>query len=153
MSLPSVHGEFRAGADPELRFAPSGVAVCKLRAVASSRKKVGEEWQDDKTCWVNLIAFKKMAENMAESVAKGDLITVVGKLQTQTWEDNDGNSRLSVDVVLDSIGPAITWNPARVERTQRSSGGSSGGGGGSAPPTPDEDPWAAPAAQPEEPPF
>jgi single-strand DNA-binding protein len=150
--LPSVTGEFRCGADPELRFAPSGVAVCKVRAVASSRKKVNDEWVDDKTTWVNLVGFKRTAENMAETLAKGYLVTVTGRLQVENWEDNEGNKRTSVDVILDSIGPSLSFVAAKVQASERSSTGSggSGGGGGS---SPDEDPWAAPTGQTEEPPF
>jgi single-strand DNA-binding protein len=145
VSLPNVMGEFRVVADPELRFAPSGVAVCKMRAVASSRKKVNDEWVDDKNAWVNITTFKKSAENAAETYQKGDLITVCGRLQTEDWEDKDGNKRTSVDIVADSIGAATTWTSARIARAERS-GSSSGGGaqrssGGSS----DPDPWATPA--------
>lgn len=146
IGLPVVTGEFRVAADPVLRFAPSGVAVCKLRAVASSRKKVNEEWVDDKTCWVNLTGFKRTAENMAESFQKGDLVTVVGKIQTEDWEDKDGGKRTSVDIVCDSIGAAVTFAVASVHKAERVPAG----GGGRSPA--DEDPWAAPV-QPEDPPF
>jgi single-strand DNA-binding protein len=154
VSLPQVHGEFRIGADPELRFAPSGVAVCKARAVASSRKKTeGGEWVDDKTCWVYLVGFKRMAENMAESLEKGHLVTVIGKVSTDEWEDREGNKRTSINVVVDSIGPAITWDPARVMKGERQQGG---GGGQQQQSSPQEDPWATgPSSEPqaEEPPF
>lgn len=159
MTLPTVTGEFRVAGDPNLRFAPSGVAVCNLRAVASSRKKVDEEWVDDKSAWVNLTGFKKQAENMAESLQKGDLVTVIGKMNTEDWEDGEGNKRTSVNILVDSIGPAVTWTPATVHRTERSSGGSSAGqrsGGGGASRSsgpPAEDPWAAPPAGQEDPPF
>jgi single-strand DNA-binding protein len=147
-------GEFRVAADPVLRFAPSGMAICKLRAVASSRKKVDDEWVDDKSCWVNLTGFKKAAENMAESFVKGDLVTVTGRLQTEDWEDNDGNKRTSVEVVVDSIGAAVTWTPAKIARTERSSSSSSSGGGGVSRSSSADtvDPWAVPA-QDDAPPF
>lgn len=118
--LPAVIGEFRAAADPELRFSPSGIAVARLRAVASSRKKLDDgTWIDDKTVWVNLTAFKKVAENMAESFQKGDLLVVTGKLQIDEWEDREGGKRTSVDILIDTIGHSTAFNPSRSIKTDR----------------------------------
>jgi single-strand DNA-binding protein len=147
--LPQVVGEFRVGVEPNLRFAPSGTAVCSIRAVASSRKKdEGGNWVDDKTTWVDLVGFKKVAENMAESFSKGDLVTVTGKLQVEEWTDNENNKRTSVRVMVDTIGMSVAFNAARsikADRPASSSGGQS---------APAEDPWAQPAgAQSDEPPF
>jgi single-strand DNA-binding protein len=154
MYLPTVAAEFRAVADAELRFAPSGVAVAKVRAVASKQKKNDAgEWVDDKDCWVSVVAFKRLAENMAESILKGDLFVVVGKINTEDWEDKDGNKRTSINVVADHIGPSLTFNPAIPQRTERASGG---GGGGSKASSQDGDPWAAPdpaGNKTEDPPF
>lgn len=145
--LPVVTGEFRCAADPELRFAPSGVAVGKIRAVASSRKKnEADEWVDDKTCWVTITGFKRVAENMAESFQKGDLLLVTGKLQTEDWEDKDGNKRTSISIVADVIGPAVTFQPAR---TMRSEGRSTSQSAAPAQAAAEQDPWS----QSDEPPF
>jgi single-strand DNA-binding protein len=115
--------------------------ICKVRAVASSRKKdESGNWVDDKSVWVSLTGFNKVAENMAESITKGDLLTVVGRLQVSDWEDSEGHKRTSVEVSVDSIGPAITWNPAKVQRGERRTS------------TPDEDPWAT-GGTTDEPPF
>lgn len=161
MALPQVFGEFRLGGDPDLRFAPSGVAVATISAVASSRKKEGDEWVDDKTTWVQLVGFKKLAENMAESFFKGDLVVVAGKLQVEDWEDNDGNKRKSVKVILDHIGPSVAWDAARSLKSERSS--NSGGGSGTSGASRQEgqaqrsttpaqnDPWSSPPG--DEPPF
>lgn len=125
MTLPAVTGEFRVAMEPDLRFSPSGVAVGRLRCVASSRKKnegTGE-WEDDKTCWVNLLAFKDQAQNMVESFQKSDLVIVVGKLQTEDWEDSNGGKRTSVTIVVDSIGPSTRWaaagRPIKIDREQQ----------------------------------
>lgn len=147
--LPQVMGEFRVAADPELRFAPSGTAVGKIRAVASSRKKEGDEWVDDKVCWVNLLGFKQVAENMAESFAKGDLVVVNGRLQTEDWEDKEGVKRTTMTIVVDSIGPSVRWSAARSLGGERKGEKKSSG---DAPSSPQDDPWATGPAS-EEPPF
>lgn len=118
--LPITSGEFRLVADPELKFAASGVAVAKLRLVASSRKKDDDgKWVDDKTCWMNAVAFKKVAENIAESFAKGDLVLVSGRQQTEEWEDKDGNKRSSQSIVVDTIGPSLAFSPAKSVQAER----------------------------------
>lgn len=152
--LPLVTGEFRVGGEPNLRFAPSGTAVCRIRAVASSRKKdESGEWKDDKTAWVDLVGFKRLAENMAESFKQGDLVVITGKLQVEDWEDNEGNKRKSVNVVLDTIGMSAAWNPVAAIKTERQSQG-----GGNTPSNTQsntqQDPWqSSNNAQSDEPPF
>lgn len=150
--LPAVTGEFRLGSDPELRFTPSGMAVCEFRAVANSRKKVDGEWVDDKECWLTFVGFKEQAENMAESFEKGQSVIVSGRLQMEKWEDKEGNKRNTFKVLIDAVGHATRFSPSKSIKIDRGSGGgsSSGGGGGSR--GSDEDPWAAPPKE-EEPPF
>jgi single-strand DNA-binding protein len=147
MALPQITGEFRVVADPELKFAPSGMAIGTMRIVANSRKKEGDEWVDDKVCWLRATAFKREAENLAESYQKSDLVIITGRLQTEEWE-KDGVKQQSYGILIDHIGPSTKYNPAKVERTARSSGTGGGGGQQSAPAT---DPWATTAT--EEPPF
>lgn len=122
--LPSITGTFRVVAEPDLRYSPSGVAVATVRAVASRRKKNEQtgEWEDASSCWVRLKSFKQMAENTAESLQKGDLINVIGRIETEEWEDKDGNKRTSINVLCDSLGPALDFNPATVQRSERGSG-------------------------------
>lgn len=139
--LPEIVGEFRCAAEPNLRFAPSGTAVLNIRAVASSRKKTDSgEWVDDKTCWVNVVAFKKLAENAAESIEKGDLFMVKGRISTDEWENSEGEKRTSFNLIADYIGPSVTFNTAKVSRGERQSSGS-GGGGGQQSQQQQADPW------------
>jgi single-strand DNA-binding protein len=143
--LPVVNVEGRLAADPELRFSASGTPVLSMRIVASSRKKDGDQWVDDKTLWLSVTAFKKLAENVAESLGKGDLVIVQGKLQTEEWENREGEKRSEIRLIADTIGPSLAFRSAQL-LDGASSGGSrpASGGGDSAP--------AAPA-QEEEPPF
>lgn len=147
--LPQISGEFRLGTDPELRFSPSGVAICKVRAVASKRRNAGTDqapqWEDAATCWVTLTGFRQMAENMAESLAVRQLVTVTGQLEVEEYEDREGTKRLNVNVLLSSIGPSLSRDAAKViVREQQGATEQRQGGGGQ------NDPWAGGA---EEPPF
>lgn len=126
MALPQVSGEFTLVADPELKFAASGTAVAKVRLVANSQKKNDEtgKWDNDKTVWLRGVAFKKQAENIAESFAKGDLVMVTGRLQTEEWEKDDGTKGQAYTVLIDSIGASVRWDPAKRIKAERSSAGS-----------------------------
>ncbi len=142
--LPTITGEFRAVTDPELRFTPSGVAVANLRIAANSRKKVNDEWVDDKVVFLNLTCWKQQAENVAESVQKGDLIMVTGRLETREYETKDGEKRQSFDVTADQIGPSLAFATAKISKAERRSG--------SADKAPPADPYGTPP-QDDEPPF
>jgi single-strand DNA-binding protein len=154
--LPIVRGAFRLTHDPDLRFTPSGKAVASLRLVADKKKKdeATQEWVDDKVCFLRGTAWDKMAENVAESFVKGDLVLLEGALETRNYEV-DGEKRVSLEVNIYDIGPSVKWNVAKQERTTRSgaaSGASQPSGGGQPQPTA-ADPWQTPAGQPDEPPF
>lgn len=149
MALPLITIEGRAVIDPELRFSPNGVAIAKFRVVASSQKKneATGTWEDDKTLWINVTCFKQLAEHVAESVAKGDLITVVGRLQTNAWETKEGEKRSVIECIANSVAASLLFRniPHSAGRVER-------GNADSAPA--DNDPWAAQTgANPEEPPF
>lgn len=143
MTLPNITIEGRAVADPELRFASSGTAVCNVRLVASSRKKEGDEWVDDKAFWINVKFFNKMAENVAETVTKGMEIVVSGRIHTEEWEV-DGNKRSAPVVLADAVGPSLKWDAARIikaERTTASSGSTSTSSAPASGSAPDEPPF------------
>lgn len=158
--LPIISGEFRLVADPELRFTPSGIGVASLRLVADKQKKVEEngetKWVDDKVCWLNGTAWGRqggggLAENVAESLRKGDLVEVRGALETRNYETADGEKRTSLDVNIYSIGPSLRFRPIlhsdgagnKVTREGAVAPGE----------TPaSDDPWATPAST-DEPPF
>lgn len=110
--LPRLSVEGRLAADPELRFGQSGTAVCKLRLVASDRKKDERsgEWVDTDTLWLDVTAFDKLAENTVESVAKGDLVLVTGKLKTDEWTDREsGAKRSKITMIANAIGPSLQF--------------------------------------------
>lgn len=150
--LPILHGEFRAVTDPELRFSPSGKAFANLRIAANSRRKNDAgEWVDDKSVFLKVVCFGRVAENVAESITRGALIFVSGRLYGDEYETKDGEKRTQMTVMADAIGPSVTFKPARIlEPEQRQQGGQQQG-------APADDPWASggqpAAAGSDEPPF
>ena len=91
----------RLTGDPEVRYSPSGVAVARFSlAVQRSYVKQGEERQTD---FINIVAFRSTAEFIGKYFTKGQLMVVVGSLQSRSWDDKDGNKRYGMDVVAEEV--------------------------------------------------
>ena len=88
----------RLGADPEVRFTNSGMAVCNFRlATSESWSKEGEK--EERTEWHRIVAFGKLGEICGKWLAKGKQVYIEGRLQTREWEDRDGNRRWTTEIV------------------------------------------------------
>lgn len=149
--LPVITVEGRLGDDPTLRFAPSGVAVASFNIVCNDRKKNEStgQYEDVNPTWFKCTAFRTLAENIAESLKKGDLVIVVGKQQQEKYTNRDGEERTSYqNILVNTCGPSLVFATARVQKAERSSAPAET-------PTPAPDPWATPApgVTPEDPPF
>lgn len=89
----------RLVADPELRYTPNGIASCKFRvAVNRPFKNEGEQQAD----FISCVAWRKQAENLANYIRKGGLIGLEGRIQTGSYEGQNGKV-YTTDVVADSI--------------------------------------------------
>lgn len=90
----------RLVADPELRYTPNGIASCKFRvAVNRPFKNEGEQQAD----FISCMAWRKHAENLANFMKKGSLIGLEGRIQTGSYEGQDGKRVYTTDVVADTI--------------------------------------------------
>ncbi|MDP9067668.1 MAG: single-stranded DNA-binding protein [Actinomycetota bacterium] len=116
--------------DPELRFTPSGLPVANFTVAVNSRVKKGDQWEDRNDGFFRCSCWRDMAENVAESLQKGTRVMVIGRLQEQKWEDNDGGKRSRIEIQVDEVGPTLRWATATVQKSQRSGGGGFGGGQG-----------------------
>ena len=91
------------GADPEVRFTPSGVQVVSATLATS------ESWNDkngerqERTEWHRLVLWRKLAEIADQFLKKGSKIYVEGKLQTRSWDDQKGQKRYLTEVVVNNI--------------------------------------------------
>lgn len=88
----------RLTSKPELRYTTSNIA-CTNITVAIDRN-YGEEKKAD---FINIVVWRKQAENVCKYLDKGSLVSVEGRLQQNSYEDRDGNRRYKLDVVADNI--------------------------------------------------
>jgi single-strand DNA-binding protein len=89
--------------DPELRYTPSGMAVSNLRLAINHRfkDKTGELKQD--TCFINVVVWDKQAETCNQYLQKGRSVLIEGRLQSRSWQDNEGKNRSVVEVRADRV--------------------------------------------------
>ncbi len=89
----------RCANDPEMRYTPSGQAVLNLRIATSYSYQKDGEWQEVPQ-FTNCVFWNKPAEIVAQHISKGDYLYVDGRVQTRSWEDQDGNTRYRTEVVV-----------------------------------------------------
>jgi len=92
------------GRDPELRYTPSGAAVCNI-TVATSRnwkdKTSGEKVEE--TEWHRVVFYDRLAEIAGEYLKKGRSVYVEGRLKTRKWQDKEGVERYTTEIVAENM--------------------------------------------------
>ena len=87
--------------DPELRYTPSGIASTRF-TVAVNRTFSNQQGEREAD-FISCVAWRKQAENLANFMRKGSLIGVEGRIQTGSYEGQDGKRVYTTDVVADSV--------------------------------------------------
>jgi single-strand DNA-binding protein len=89
--------------DPELRYSPSGTAVAKF-GLATNRIHKGQDGEKkEEVCFVDIVAFGKMAEFCTNYFSKGKPIFIEGRLQFSTWETPEGQKRSKLEVIAEGM--------------------------------------------------
>ncbi|MEA3410768.1 MAG: single-stranded DNA-binding protein [Pseudomonadota bacterium] len=92
------------GADPEVRYSPSGSAVANLRLATTDNwrdKQSGE--QQERTEWHRVVLFGKLGEIAGEYLRKGAKVFIEGRLQTRKWQGQDGQDRYTTEIVANDM--------------------------------------------------
>jgi len=97
----------RLGKDPEVKHLQNGSSVANFSVATSESwkdKRSGE--RQEKTEWHNIVVWNENTIKFVESyLKKGDLVRLEGKIQTRSWEDNDGNKKYATEVVIPAFAP------------------------------------------------
>lgn len=120
--------------DPELRFTPSGAAVTNFTIASTPRTydRQTNEWKDGEALFMRCNIWKEAAENVAESLVRGNRVIATGKLKQRSFETKEGEKRTVVELEVEEIGPSLKFRTAKV--------GTKGATQGDAQ-KPKEDPW------------
>ena len=90
------------GADPDGRETRGSGWVANLRLATTSRVKKGDEWVDD-TEWHRVVCYGNTAENVLEYCKKGKQLYVEGRIRTDKWEDKEGNTKFTTEIVAQIV--------------------------------------------------
>jgi len=108
----------RVGRDPEVRYLASGTAVASFSLAVNNEYK-GEK----KTEWVNVVCFGKLAEVVGEYVTKGKQLYLSGRMQTDKWQDKQGNDRYTTKIITQTVQflgvPTTTKSDTESHRNER----------------------------------
>lgn len=136
MALPLITMTGNLTSDPELKFLPQGAARVGFRIACGERKKdANGEWVDGDTTFINVTCWRTLAENVAESLKKGDTVTVIGRLKSRTVEDPERGKATFFDVDADDVSVSLRRATAKPAKATASSSNA-----------PDHDPWAVESA-------
>lgn len=89
--------------DPDLRHTPSGTPVTEFRLAVSDSYTTSNGEKHDRTCFIDVVSWRKLAESCAEYLKKGSPVFVEGRLEQDTWTTNDGQRRSRIRVVAYSV--------------------------------------------------
>ena len=92
------------GQDPEVKYMPSGQAVCNISIATTDSwndKSTGEK--QERTEWHRVVFFRKLAEIVGEYLRKGSQVYVEGRLQTRKWQDQSGADRYTTEIVANEM--------------------------------------------------
>jgi single-strand DNA-binding protein len=110
------------GKDPELRYTQNGTAVANFTlATTDSWTKDGET--QERTEWHTIVAWARLAEICGQYLTKGRQVYIEGRIQTRKWEDRDGNTRYTTEIVAQNM-------QMLGSRGDGGGGGAGGAGGG-----------------------
>ena len=98
--------------DPELRYTANGVPVTDFGLAWNRKDKDDNDVASffDVTCW------RDLAEHVAESLGKGMRVIVHGRMEQDTWENDEGEKRSKVKVIAEEVAPSLRWATATVEK-------------------------------------
>jgi single-strand DNA-binding protein len=91
------------GRDPELRYTQSGQAVANFSLATTDRFSSRDGDRQERTEWHRIVTWGKTAENCAQYLAKGRSVYVEGRLQTNEWEDKEGQKRRTTEIVAQTV--------------------------------------------------
>ncbi len=101
------------GADPEMRYTPSGKPVTSFSVAVNRGWRTSEGERREATEWFNVVSWGNLAEICNQHLRKGSHVYIEGRLQTRSWEDAEGVRHFRTELVanemimLDSRGPMV----------------------------------------------
>lgn len=108
-------------ADVELRYLQSGIPVASFTIASTPRTfdRATNSWKDGEALFLRASVWREFAEHVAGSLTKGSRVIATGRLKQRSYQDKDGQSRTSIELEVDEIGPSLRYATAQVTRAPR----------------------------------
>lgn len=108
--------------DPELKSLPSGMQVCEFSIATNRIWKDKNNVRQESTDYHNIVVFGRQAELVKQYLKKGNSVFVEGRIQTRSWDAQDGTKRYRTEIVADRIqfGPKNTSSDSQSYSSQDS---------------------------------
>lgn len=151
-------------ADPELRTTSADAQVASFTIASTPRSwnRSTNQFEDGQALFMRCSAWRDLASHCAQTLRKGMRVIAQGRLQQRSYQAQDGSNRTVIEMTVDEIGPSLKYATAQVQRQQHGNGGgfqgnNAGGFAGGArdqqpqqqSQAPADDPWGAPAGEPD----
>jgi len=106
--------------DPEMRYVPSGTPQTTFGLAVNRRwqNRQNGQWEES-TSFFDVVCWRDLALNVAESMGKGARVIVAGRLEQRSWEVEGGEKRSKIEVVADEVGPSLRWAVATISKVDR----------------------------------
>lgn len=110
--------------DPELKYTQSGHAVANFSIASTPRTfdRQSNDWKDGETLFMRCSSWRDLAENITNSLTRGDKVIARGSLKQRSYETTAGEKRTVVEMDVTEIGPALSRGTARLQKVDRQSG-------------------------------
>ncbi|MEX0658896.1 MAG: single-stranded DNA-binding protein, partial [Egibacteraceae bacterium] len=110
--------------DPDLRYTPNGVPVANVRVAVNQRffNKEKGDWDERLDGFFTCNVWRDMAENVSESLHRGDRVLVTGRLRSRSYETKDNETRWVTEIEADEVCPSLRWARVKVEKVRRQRG-------------------------------
>lgn len=114
--------------DVELRFTPNGAAVASVSMATNRRYKQGEEYKDEVT-FHNVVIWGNLAQGFAQRAKKGTRVLITGRIQTRSWDGNDGQKKYKTEIVAEDAILIDRYEKGKMDSASGFTGNAGGGSG------------------------
>lgn len=109
--------------DPEMRYTATGIACVNFSVAHNTRTRnsLTGEWEDGTTVFMRCVAWRDLAENMVQSVRRGDPVLVVGRIRQRIWQDKSGKDQRATEIHADTVAVPMDRRVLRLTKVTRES--------------------------------
>jgi single-strand DNA-binding protein len=107
-------------ADPETKFGKEKATPFSTFSLAVDVAGPGNDWSNKTTVFYEVLAFKSLGENVANSLSKGDRVIVVGNPRIREWTGDDGQVHKVKEILANAVGPDLRWAAVVAGRNPKS---------------------------------